>query len=335
MNELIVGHSSQRHLLSEMLGEGKLPASLLFCGPAGIGKELVARELARSLLCEEGLTSAYGGCGSCTSCHVFDAGNHPDFYPIDCSDKERSSIAAVRDTLYSLHLKPFQSSRRVTIFSNAEMLSSPVANVLLKTLEEPPTDTYFILVSANPARLPRTVLSRCHQWSFDRLSERDLRTIVSRLIETSNGEWLQSITNDPDWAILADGSMESLYQVGASLDHWRHLKLNVSRISEGDVRCAIELAQSIGKDKENIRLSLMLLRVLARARLHQSQSQDEFAQSSTFLSNVLKAELLVVERNLNPTYTFGAVLLSLLPDAVTGSFTRTTNSDTLISSFVV
>ncbi len=150
--------------LSAALAAGRLHHAYLFEGPPGAGKATAARELARLLECE-----TRRGCGQCVGCQKVDAGTHPDVLWFDMTPKGLTE--RVRELLSTLGFRPHEGRARVVIFDPAHGLApvperAEAANVLLKTLEEPPADTHFILVTAEPKRLPVTVLSRCQRIRF-------------------------------------------------------------------------------------------------------------------------------------------------------------------------
>lgn len=160
-----------------------LPRSLLLTGPWGVGKSAFAQHLAQALLCRHPAADGQA-CGSCQSCHLYAGDNHPDFRLVqeagaeDEADEEegtkgRATAAArwirvdqIRDLGQLLALRPHLGGRRVILIRPADRLNANAANALLKTLEEPPEDTHFLLVSAVPGRLPATILSRCVQLRF-------------------------------------------------------------------------------------------------------------------------------------------------------------------------
>ena len=169
--------------LNDLLRQaGSLPHALLLRGPRGIGKQDMAIELARSLLCEQPRPNGRA-CGQCASCGWFDGGNHPDFrmlqpeadMPADetgegAKPKEKEgkasawiTIEQVRELHDYIHVASHRGGRKVIVVSPAEALNVAAANALLKNLEEPPAHTHFILVSHRPQRLLRTILSRCRQ----------------------------------------------------------------------------------------------------------------------------------------------------------------------------
>src|SRR5690606_6904051 len=120
MDKKIFGHQNQREILKVMLERKSLPHALLFAGPSGIGKSLVANELSISLLCEKGI---YGGCNSCSACSLVTALNHPDFYRVECSDKSNWGVSEIRGLLYSLHLHSFSGQHRVVLLNDADYLT--------------------------------------------------------------------------------------------------------------------------------------------------------------------------------------------------------------------
>jgi DNA polymerase-3 subunit delta' len=159
------------------------PAALLLSGPRGVGKGDFAIGLAQALLCGQPSVDGYG-CGACQACRLYLAGNHPDFRLLQesASDddagveegtKGRGSgaprwirVEQVRNLNELLVLRPHLSRRRVVLINPADRLHASAANALLKTLEEPPSDTHFILVTDSLRRLPATVLSRCVRLQF-------------------------------------------------------------------------------------------------------------------------------------------------------------------------
>lgn len=149
----------------------RLPHALLLHGPAGIGKRDLAMELARWLLCQ--LPTTNGGCGECPSCQWFAQGGHPDFRLIEpASESEaeegkkggkRITVDQVREVVEFLTLSAHQGGWRAVVLQPAEALGVAAANALLKTLEEPPPRTVFLLVSHQARRLLPTILSRCRK----------------------------------------------------------------------------------------------------------------------------------------------------------------------------
>ena len=154
----------------------QLPHAILLKGPAGIGKRDFAAALARGLLCEKP-AAALAACGACEACHWFDTGNHPDFRllqpeiaeaiedeePGDKKKKRDISIAQVRSLAEFINISAHRNGAKVVVIQPAEAMNVNAANALLKSLEEPPPGTYFLLVSDRPHMLPATIRSRTQQ----------------------------------------------------------------------------------------------------------------------------------------------------------------------------
>jgi DNA polymerase-3 subunit delta' len=163
--------SEHERLLAE---KPRLPHALLLRGREGIGKMAFARALAQALLCENP-GPARTACGQCAACHWFEAGSHPDYRQIEPEYLAESGEEQGGDKKASLHIaiEPIRalpdfigiSSHRgglkVIVIHPAESLNVNAANALLKSLEEPPAHTIFLLVSHRPNSLLPTIKSRC------------------------------------------------------------------------------------------------------------------------------------------------------------------------------
>ncbi len=152
-----------------VLDAGRAPHALLLHGPGGIGKRRIALRLAGALLCTG---AAPRPCGGCRSCHLLNAGSHPDFRLLTPAEGEATiPIAAVRDLIDRSTLAAERA--RVAIIAPAEAMNQAAANAFLKTLEEPAGSAAFILVSDAPGRLPATIRSRCRKMAFSPPSRSD------------------------------------------------------------------------------------------------------------------------------------------------------------------
>jgi len=185
----IVGHKRLVSLLSRAIARQTLPPSLLFAGPAGVGKRRVAMAVAEAVNClkprmgsdpisvsdrEMGSDPIRDACGECASCKRIARGVHLDVLVIEPGDSGSIKIEQVRDAIDRADYRPFEGKRRVVIIDHADALVAQAQNALLKTLEEPPSASVFILVSAMPDSLLPTVLSRCPRLRFGPLSAADV-----------------------------------------------------------------------------------------------------------------------------------------------------------------
>ena len=161
----------QRTLAQDLLARrARWPHAMLIAGPAGIGKRVLAQFLARALLCEAP-TPDGAPCGACASCRYEAAGQHPDLRivePVDIEDDvpkpvEWIVVDRIRAMTRWAELTSHRGGAKVALIEPAERMNPAAANALLKTLEEPPGDTYFLLVSHLHGRLPATIVSRCQR----------------------------------------------------------------------------------------------------------------------------------------------------------------------------
>jgi DNA polymerase-3 subunit delta' len=146
------------------------PHAALITGPAGIGKRALADWLARVLLCETPRADG-APCNACPGCHYIGAGQHPDLRILDAFERSDDDVKAVewivvdriRALLQWAELTSHRGGAKVALIDPAERMNAAAANALLKTLEEPPPNTHFLLVSQQPNRLPATIISRCQR----------------------------------------------------------------------------------------------------------------------------------------------------------------------------
>lgn len=146
----------------------QFPHALLLYGPEGIGKQELALQVGKSLLCDK--PGADGtACGTCSHCRLIAAGTHPDWFIVglELNDSGKLSseikIGQIRDLCQSLTQTRHSARYKIAIIHPAERMNRNAANSLLKTLEEPVPGTLLLLVSSRPSRLPATVRSRCQQ----------------------------------------------------------------------------------------------------------------------------------------------------------------------------
>lgn len=140
--------------------EGRGHHAVLLHALPGMGREALVYALARRQLCQrpDGMKS----CGECQSCQLMKAGTHPDWYALAPEKGKQSlGIDAVREVLESVYQRSRQGGAKLVWIDNSEQLTEAAANALLKTLEEPPEATYFLLGCHEPARLLATLRSRC------------------------------------------------------------------------------------------------------------------------------------------------------------------------------
>ncbi|MDR7866099.1 MAG: DNA polymerase III subunit delta' [Sporomusaceae bacterium] len=172
--EDIAGHGEVTAMLRNMLSSGRMPHALLFVGPAGIGKMLVARTLAAAILCGAGAEP----CGECPSCRLVAQGAHPDLVVL-AAEGASLKIDQIRALQHEAALAPYYGAGRVFLIEEAERLTVQAANSLLKILEEPPAGSVFILTAASQHAMLPTVVSRCRVFTFRPLAPEALARLLA------------------------------------------------------------------------------------------------------------------------------------------------------------
>lgn len=200
----IVGHRKEKELIKKLLDKNYDSLSLLFEGKDCIGKKLFALYTARAYLCEkkEGF-----GCGECKDCrlvnntisNIYEGTNLTPHYNIKLiqSESREIKIDQIREIIEFLQLK--SEKGKVVIIEKAENMNIESSNALLKTLEEPPSNSLIILTTSNQAKLLPTILSRLKKIKFRNLSDEEIREILT--LKGVNEEKLDNLIK------IADGSL--------------------------------------------------------------------------------------------------------------------------------
>ncbi|RMD97847.1 MAG: DNA polymerase III subunit delta' [Deltaproteobacteria bacterium] len=161
----IIGHREQIEAFQRAFARRRIAHAYLLSGLSGIGKRRFAHEVAKMLNCVAG---GVDPCDACLSCRKIEHGNHPDVLHVEPEGKF-IKIAQIRALQHELSYKPYEGSHRVVIVESAESFHTAAANAILKTLEEPPVSTIFLLLTASPHLLLPTIRSRCQLIRFSPL----------------------------------------------------------------------------------------------------------------------------------------------------------------------
>ena len=244
----LLGHQQQKQWFQTALDSGRLASSFLFIGPEGIGKRTFATLLAKGLLCRNSPTQSLDACGHCEDCVQVDAGTHPDLLsvakPADKANIPIELLIGEREKrmraglCHDISMRPYGGRRKIAIVDDADTFNNEGANCLLKTLEEPPSDSVLILLGTSLQRQLPTIRSRCQAILFKPLDVEQLQTLLLRTeLTDSAGRAFQL-------ASQASGSLaEARLLVDPELDEFRgHLLENLGKPQLP----LIELAKSCG-----------------------------------------------------------------------------------------
>jgi len=197
----MVGQEHVLQALVNALDANRLHHAYLFTGTRGVGKTTIARILAKSLNCEQGVASE--PCGECSSCREIDEGRSVDLIEIDAAS--RTGVDDMRELLDNVQYAPTRGRYKTYLIDEVHMLSKHSFNALLKTLEEPPPHVKFLLATTDPQKVPVTVLSRCLQFNLKRMSRAQILGQLQYLMEQEGIEADAAALGQ--LAAAADGSM--------------------------------------------------------------------------------------------------------------------------------
>ena len=204
--DTIIGHRATIASLLTAAARQRLAHAYLFHGEDAIGKRTTAVCFAQALLCERSCDTSdtsLDSCGVCRSCRHIDARTHPDYFFIE-ADRELATpqikIEQIREIEQQIVYRPLVGDRKICVIDDADRLTIGAANALLKTLEEPPDHSLFLLISSRPASLPATIKSRCQALRFATPARTDVEAalILKREMRPADARFL---------AVLCDGRL--------------------------------------------------------------------------------------------------------------------------------
>jgi DNA polymerase-3 subunit delta' len=270
----IVGHRRLIALLSHAVQRESLPPTLMFVGPSGVGKWRTALAAASAVNCLEPVRHLsddlpIDACGTCRTCDRIARGVHVDVLALEPDDRASIKIDVVRDVLASAQYRPFEGKRRLVLIRDADTLEPPAQNALLKSLEEPPPATTFVLVTTVPGALLPTVRSRCMRLAFGRLTAQDLTSALTRdhgfseatarsTVALANGSLGQALgLSDADVTGQRDLAMQLLKQTARGSDAQTRLQAASTLVgppkkerSREEMATVLRLASSMLRDIE-------------------------------------------------------------------------------------
>jgi DNA polymerase-3 subunit delta' len=291
----IIGHKRLTTLIARAIERDSLPPTLLFAGPSGVGKWATARATAQAVNCPERVTPAatdlaIDACGKCRSCDRIARGVHVDVIAVEPDDKASIKIDVIREVLSGTGYRPFEGRRRVVLIREADALEAASQNALLKSLEEPPPGTMFILTTALPGALLPTVRSRCMRLRFGRLTTTEIAAALIRDHDYSDIDAKQT-------APIADGSIgQALALIDNDLAMFRELAIGLLQHTAGraDAQSRVQAASALhsgGSKKERTREDVAIVLRLMASMLRDLEAINAGADASVLANPLLAADL--------------------------------------------
>lgn len=170
-----------REAFGEIIKANKVAHAYLFTGPRGAGKTSSARIIARVVNCEKNRDKLTEPCNECASCQAILNGSSLDFIEIDAASNR--GIDDIRELKEKIRLAPTDLRYKVYIIDEVHMLTSEAFNALLKTLEEPPAHTIFVLCTTETHKVPETIQSRCVHVAFSKASVAEMKRAFTRVVK--------------------------------------------------------------------------------------------------------------------------------------------------------
>lgn len=302
----MIGHAGPWSEWVQAMEQGRVHHAWMLAGPRGIGKQHFAMRAALNLVGHHGNASSEQ--------------QHPDIVVLrnlpkdEKEDRKREegkpfetkrniSVAQIREMQRRLTTRPTMGDHRAIIIDAADDLEKSAANALLKSLEEPPESTRFLLIAHRPAKLLPTIRSRCRVLRFASIPDDEMRVFLSGRMPNSDQDTI-------DAAIVAAAGSP-----GAALDFVQQdlapvavLMHNIATTGDQDFRLRGSLAEVIGTrpDRERLRAILDLSRAMLSARL---SDEDQIADAATVSRMIEAHSALVRLGNEAPTFNYDPAML--------------------------
>lgn len=307
----LVGQLHVTRPLQNSLNANRLHHAYLFTGTHGLGKTSLARILTKAINCEQGISGT--PCLVCANCLAIQEGRFIDLIEIDAASKTR--VEDTRDDiLATIPYAPVLGRKKVYLIDEVHMLSQHSFNALLKTLEEPPPHTIFILATTDPHKIPDTVRSRCLQFHLHPLLPDDIVAQLQKILAHEN--YIEEAGALALIAKASEGSMRDalgmLDQVLASLEN-KTLDANSVRLLLGYGRTHHSLDILKALAEKNGALLLKLSREIAREGGRFTYVLDELLEN---LHEIGLAQVIKDIQHLSLSPELAKLALCFLPEEI-------------------
>ena len=290
----VVGHDEQKFRLQSAINHGSLPHAMVFSGPAGIGKFKLALAIAQNLVCAAPIEKqACGHCGSCLRV----VKNQSESLRIVSAQSANIKIDQIRDILSYLSLAR-DGQKRVIIIDQANTLNAQASNSLLKTLEEPPPDVYFILTTTDVRLLMPTIRSRSQIIALKVLSQIELEKIQPGL-----SPWMYKAARGQAGKLSEFSEGEALDRRNSDLGFYENFWSNKNFIQETQIK-------DFAKDRVTGSLILKNWFTFTRDMIVLSQGARDQVLNSDKITTLIKLEFITVEK----LHNFSSALLQSIQD---------------------
>lgn len=274
MLSAVTGHNKVKNVLTVSANENRVGHAYIFEGPRGVGRQTMAKEFAKLLLCE----NSHDGepCGVCKNCAMCTSGSHPDLQIItnQLYDESKKSTDVLVDTVRNMkkdiYIKPYVAERKIYIVPNADTMNMYAQNSLLKVLEEPPEYCTIILIAENLNLFLPTILSRAVPVKFYPLAD----SLIAEYLKSAYPALCEESTAFATMSGGCIGRAKELVRSNEVIKLRDELYLRVTELPKKDNRSIYDLMLFLKHNKDDAKLIMDMMQAMLRDLMYAKQSQE-------------------------------------------------------------